>query len=134
MSSGKVGLVSAAFTLAFSVAPDARADHAGAAIAAVLLTPFGHGMQTPGYVSIIYYAANHEKPMPTEWLAANVVTSLIGGGAGILTMSEAWRDHVAPDDTSAYGWAGVSVVTGSAVVIIASILQTARPREKPARS
>ncbi len=132
MSAGKVGLVFAAFALAFSVAPDARADHARASIAAFLFTPFGHATQTPGYVSVLYYGVNPEKRMPTAWLAANVVTSLLGGGVGIATLREAWNADNPSHDTTPYALAGASVVTGSAVVIIASALQTARPRAKPA--
>jgi hypothetical protein len=128
MSLFKIGLASAAFALTLSVAPDARAEFQGVVIAAVILTPLGHLTQTPAYSSIIYYAVENQKPMPMAWTVMNIGSSLLGGSAGLLTMSVAFGDRVPDNLKTAAGLAGFSLVTGSVVAITASLLQTARPK------
>jgi hypothetical protein len=126
----KLGLFCCAFAVIVGAGRDARADDLGAVIAFVVGTPVGHLTQATGYGSIIYYAAESDKPMPIPWTVANFGTSVLGGSVGVLTMYAAFAGNVSPKWSAITGLAGASILAGSAVVVTASLMQSARPSEK----
>jgi hypothetical protein len=49
--------------------------------------PGGQATLIPGYVSIIYYAANNDKPMPLGWLVPNLINSAGAATLGTLMIT-----------------------------------------------
>src|SRR5262245_6979571 len=61
--------------------------HSSDAFVIVILTPVGHAMLLPAYVSTIYYGAAPEKKMPLGWAIPNLVAATGTGALGVFSFA-----------------------------------------------
>lgn len=99
----------------------------------------GHATLLPAYASTLHYALYPKKRMATPWTVANVTTSIMAGSlGGVMTtfalLSVNSTDSVVRNDAkSSILPAGLSLLAGTTLVTIATIVQSRRPMTNEAK-
>jgi hypothetical protein len=115
-----------------TAAGQARADHELELFLLVGGTPMAHSTLLPGYISTVMYGLNTHERMPIPWTVMNSITGAMGASFGVLQLAVGVAESTGSSDKKQLRpfniAAGASAIAGSAVVITATILQTARPK------